>query len=194
MTATLAKTIFALCTIAWYFIRHPHVRRSRRTPVRVAARSRRDYVLIAIAATGLGVIPYLHIATRMFRFANYPFMPVLAWIGTLTFGAALWLFYRTHQELGRNWSVSLDVREGHALITSGVYSRIRHPMYAAFWLWAVAQALLLSNWVAGPAGLVGFGILYFLRVGEEERLMLDTFGEEYRSYMDRTARIVPGIR
>jgi protein-S-isoprenylcysteine O-methyltransferase Ste14 len=90
--------------------------------------------------------------------------------------------------------VSLDVREGHALITSGVYSRIRHPMYAAFWLWAMAQALLLSNWVAGPAGLVGFGILYFLRVGEEERLMLDTFGEEYRSYMDRTARIVPGIR
>ena len=128
------------------------------------------------------------------RFANYPFVPSLAWLGTLTFGFALWLFYRTHRELGRNWSMSLDVREGHTLVTSGVYSLIRHPMYAAFWLWAVAQALLLPNWVAGPAGLVGFGILYWLRVGKEERLMLETFGEEYRAYMNRTARIVPGLR
>ena len=66
-------------------------------------------------------------------------------------------------------------------------------MYAAFWLWAVAQALLLPNWVVGPAGLFGFGLLFFLRVGREERLMTDTFGDEYRRYMDRTARIVPGI-
>jgi protein-S-isoprenylcysteine O-methyltransferase Ste14 len=194
MTVSVAKAIYVLCTIAWYVIRHPHARRSRRTPVRVAARTRREYVLIAIAAAGLGVIPYLYVGTRLFRFANYPFMPVLAWLGALTFGAALWLFYRTHRDLGRNWSLSLDVREGHTLVTGGVYSQIRHPMYAAFWLWAVAQALLLPNWVAGPAGLVGFGILYFLRVGEEERMMLETFGEAYRAYMQKTTRILPGIR
>jgi protein-S-isoprenylcysteine O-methyltransferase Ste14 len=194
MTVTLAKAIFAACTIAWYLIRHPHARRSRRTPVRLVARSRREYALIVIAATGLGVIPYLYIATRMFRFADYRFMPALAWLGALTFVSALWLFHRTHRELGRNWSMSLDVREGHTLVTSGVYSRIRHPMYAAFWLWGIAQALLLPNWIAGPAGLAGFGILYCLRVGEEERMLLATFGEEYRSYMARTGRIVPGLR
>jgi protein-S-isoprenylcysteine O-methyltransferase Ste14 len=66
-------------------------------------------------------------------------------------------------------------------------------MYSAFWLWAVAQALLLPNWIAGPAGLFGFGLLFFLRVGREEELMTDTFGDEYRRYMDRTARIVPRI-
>jgi protein-S-isoprenylcysteine O-methyltransferase Ste14 len=68
---------------------------------------------------------------------------------------------------------------------------VRHPMYSAFFLWGVAQALLLPNWVAGFSGLVGFAILYFLRVGQEERLMLDTFGEAYRAYMSRTARLVP---
>jgi protein-S-isoprenylcysteine O-methyltransferase Ste14 len=109
------------------------------------------------------------------------------------FAAALWLFHRTHKDLGRNWSVTLEVRDRHTLVTNGVYSRVRHPMYLAFWLWAVAQALLLPNWIAGPAGLIGFGTLFFLRVGREEALMIETFGDEYRRYMARTSRILPGI-
>jgi protein-S-isoprenylcysteine O-methyltransferase Ste14 len=57
----------------------------------------------------------------------------------------------------------------------------------------VAQALLLPNWIAGPAGLIGFGTLFFLRVGREEELMIETFGDDYHHYMARTSRIVPGI-
>jgi protein-S-isoprenylcysteine O-methyltransferase Ste14 len=103
------------------------------------------------------------------------------------------MFFATHRALGRNWSVSLDVRQDHRLITEGVYRHVRHPMYTAFWLWAVAQALLLPNWVAGLSGLLGFGILYFLRVSQEEQLMLDTFGDDYRAYMARTKRLIPGV-
>jgi len=66
-------------------------------------------------------------------------------------------------------------------------------MYAAFWLWAVAQAFLLPNWVAGFVGIVGFGTLFFMRVGHEEQMMIDAFGDEYRRYMQRTARVIPGI-
>ena len=66
-------------------------------------------------------------------------------------------------------------------------------MYAAFWLLALAQALLLPNWIAGLSGLIGFGTLFFARVGREERMMLETFGEEYRAYMGRTKRIIPGV-
>src|SRR5258705_12904216 len=76
---------------------------------------------------------------------------------------ALLMFKLTHRALGRNWSVRLDVREDHQLITEGIYRKIRHPMYSAFWLWAFAQALLLPNWVAGFSGLVGFGILFFVK-------------------------------
>ena len=57
----------------------------------------------------------------------------------------------------------------------------------------VAQILLLPNWVAGPAGLIGIGVLFFYRVGREESLMTETFGDQYRAYMRRTARIVPWL-
>ena len=66
-------------------------------------------------------------------------------------------------------------------------------MYSSFALFAVAQLLLLPNWIAGPAGLVGFGMLFFMRVPHEERVMSETFGDEYRDYMRRTARIIPWI-
>jgi protein-S-isoprenylcysteine O-methyltransferase Ste14 len=66
-------------------------------------------------------------------------------------------------------------------------------MYTAFWLWAVAQALLLPNYVAGCAGLVGFGILFFGRVAKEEEFMLESFGDDYRGYMSRTYRVIPWV-
>jgi protein-S-isoprenylcysteine O-methyltransferase Ste14 len=66
-------------------------------------------------------------------------------------------------------------------------------MYTAFWLWAVAQALLLPNYFAGCAGLVGFGILFFGRVAKEEELMLESFGDDYRRYMSRTYRVIPWV-
>jgi protein-S-isoprenylcysteine O-methyltransferase Ste14 len=150
-------------------------------------------VLLTISFTGLGLLPFIYVATGFPRFANYQFQPLLAWIGAAIAIASLVLFHLTHRALGRNWSVSLDLRESHRLVTEGVYRYVRHPMYSAFWLWAIAQALLLPNLIAGLSGLVGFGILYSFRVAQEERLMLDAFGAEYADYMARTGRVVPRI-
>jgi protein-S-isoprenylcysteine O-methyltransferase Ste14 len=200
MTPTLAISVFLVGTVIWFIIRAPARRRARKAAVKFSGRGLREKVLMAISLTGLGVIPLTYCASQFesarfhfLSFADRPFVPALAWLGTFVFAASLWLFYRTHKDLGRNWSVSLDIRESHTLITTGVYALVRHPMYSAFWLWAIAQALLLPNWVAGFAGIVGFGTLFFGRVGEEERLMCDAFGEEYRAYMRRTSRVLPGL-
>ncbi len=79
------------------------------------------------------------------------------------------------------------------LVTGGVYRYIRHPMYASMWLWGIAQALLLWNWIAGWASLVLFLPLYVLRVPREERMMHEYFGDAYRTYMNRTARVIPHL-
>jgi protein-S-isoprenylcysteine O-methyltransferase Ste14 len=193
VTVFIAKLVWWAGIAGWYAIRWPHQRRSRKTPVASRLERMRDGVLLVISTTGLFIVPVIWVTSDAPRIADYPFQPALAWLGTAVFAAALWGFYRTHRDLGRFWSVTLEIRQTHKLITTGVYRHVRHPMYAAFLLWAVAQALLLPNWIAGPAGLAGFGTLFALRVGREERMMEAAFGDEYRDYAARTWRVCPGV-
>jgi protein-S-isoprenylcysteine O-methyltransferase Ste14 len=193
MTPAFSKIVFVMLAIGWYLIRYEYARRSRREKIVRRARGLRETALLLISLTGLGILPLIYVATAFPHFAAYTFQPVSAWLGLFFAIAALGMFHLTHRALGRNWSISLDVREDHQLVTHGVYQRIRHPMYSAFWLSAIAQALLLPNWVAGFAGLVGFGVLFFGRVAREERMMLETFGDSYRAYMARTGRVFPLI-
>lgn len=193
MTATVAKIIWLVFGIAWAILRQRPGKRSRKTPVRYSARGAREFILLGASLTGLGVVPFVYVATHFPRFADYPFTPVLSYLGVAVDVVCLWMFHRTHRDLGENWSVSLDLRERHTLVTTGIYALVRHPMYSGFWLMALAQVLLLPNWIAGPAGLVGFGILFFGRVRREEEMMITAFGDEYRAYMGRTARVVPWI-
>ncbi|MFZ0607321.1 MAG: protein-S-isoprenylcysteine O-methyltransferase [Xanthobacteraceae bacterium] len=193
MTPTLSKIVWLIFVIGWALLRLNPNRRARKTAVRHSVRDVREFLLLAMSLTGLGILPGIYVATHFPRFADYPFFPVASYLGIAAVIASLWLFYRTHRDLGHNWSVSLDLRERHTLVTSGIYATVRHPMYAGFWLMALAQALLLPNWVAGPAGLIGFGLLFFGRVRREEEMMITAFGEEYRVYMRRTARVVPWL-
>jgi protein-S-isoprenylcysteine O-methyltransferase Ste14 len=193
MTPTLAKAAVVMIMVGWYVIRFRYARRSRRTPVTRSARGRLETILLTISLTGLGIVPFIYVATGFPAFADYAFQPALAWLGLFFAIAALVLFRLTHKALGRNWSISLELRQDHRLITEGVYRHVRHPMYTAFWLWAVAQALLLPNWFAGFAGIAGFAALFFGRIAREERMMTESFGDEYRAYIQRTYRIIPGL-
>jgi protein-S-isoprenylcysteine O-methyltransferase Ste14 len=193
MTLLAAKWIWAIGCVAWFVIRLPHQRRSRKTAIALRTKTGLERLLLSISFCGLAIVPLIYVVNGQPKFANYTFSPALAWLGTAVFAASLALFYVVHRDLGRSWSVTLELRDDHALITHGVYRWVRHPMYSSFWLWAIAQALLLPNWVAGLAGIVGFGTLYFCRVGHEEKMMLDGFGESYRQYMARTKRIIPGV-
>jgi len=193
VTVLIAKLVWCAGVVGWYAIRYPHQRRSRKTLVASRLERVRDTVLLLISFTGLFIVPVIWVAAGVPRFADYPFQPVLASIGTAAFGAALYGFYRTHRDLGRFWSVTLEIRQTHELVTTGVYRHVRHPMYAAFFLWAIAQALLLPNWIAGFAGLAGFGTLFALRLPREERMMEATFGDAWRDYAKRTARVLPGV-
>lgn len=188
-----AKVIWCLFIVTWVVIRWQPNRKSRKTEKSVTARPFKERFSMVISSLGLGYIPAVWIFTDYLDRFDYEPNPVLLVIGTLILLASLRLFRLTHKALGKMWSHSLDLREGHKLVTSGIYEKVRHPMYTAFWLWAIGAAFLLPNWVAGFSGLVGFGTLFFLRVGQEEEMMRQQFGEEYDAYMQRTKRIFPGI-
>ncbi|NDV87467.1 isoprenylcysteine carboxylmethyltransferase family protein [Aurantimonas aggregata] len=194
MTPALAGSIlWVLMVVGWYVIRYPFERRAKRRRVERTRRGTAETVRMAISFTGLGILPGVSVATGWPEFAGFdPYWWQIG-LGAIAMVLALVLFRKTHKALGRMWSVSLDIREKHELVTSGIYRRLRHPMYTAFWTMALAQALLVPNWIAGLAGLVGFGTLFFFRIGPEERMMEETFGEAYRDYRQKTARIIPGV-
>jgi protein-S-isoprenylcysteine O-methyltransferase Ste14 len=193
LSANIAQNVWWICVLAWFLMRLPHQLRSYHVPVRTSRRDALDRCVLGFMILCNGVLPAGYVLFKLPRISNYPFYPPCAWIGTAVFVAALWLFYRTHQDLGRNWSASLEIRREHCLVTTGVYRQIRHPMYLAFLLWGLAQAILLANWISGPAGLVGSMTLFLTRVRREERLMMQAFGEQYNAYMSRTWRLLPPL-
>ena len=196
MNATL-KTLYFLALLAQVVIRIPHEQRRRKTRMAVERVNTLERTLVSLLFVGIVFAPAIYASTSLLDRANYR-LPLEAQrsvggVGAMLMTLAIWLFWRSHADLGRNWSPSLQLREGHELVTEGVYRYVRHPMYASEWLWSIAQALLLQNWVAGWAGLALFTPLYIMRVPREEQMMLDRFGAEYRSYMNRTGRIVPQL-
>jgi protein-S-isoprenylcysteine O-methyltransferase Ste14 len=193
MSKTSAEIIWCVGVLAWYLIRHPYSRRARKTVVTATLQDRLEWALLIGAAVGLFGIPAVYVATGFPGKLDRPFIPALAWFGIPVIIAALWTFWRSHADLGRNWSASLKLRKNHVLVTGGIYRLIRHPMYSSFLLIAFAQFLFLPNWFAGLAGVAGTMMLYVFRVGREEKMMTDLFGAEYAAYKTRTKRIIPWV-
>lgn len=201
MLERVCKLIFLIELIVSEVIRYPHRRRHRREWRRKELAESRltaaDFALDMLSFTGSDIIPLVYVLTSRLDFADYGLPRKVragaGLIGTATFAGALWLLRRSHADLGRNWTPTLQLTQDHALVTEGVYRHVRHPIYAALWLWGVAQALLLHNWIAGPAGLVTFLPVYLVRVPREEQMMLDHFGEAYRAYTERTGRVIPRV-
>jgi len=138
-------------------------------------------------------VPLIWVVSPVFSFAEYQLRsgPLVA--GAACLAIALWLFHRSHADLGTNWSVTLELRQEHRLITQGVYRTIRHPMYTALLLYAAGQALVIPNWAAGFANMIALALLVPLRLGAEEKMMAGQFGADYAAYSARTKRLVPGI-
>jgi len=179
--------------IAWYIIRRPFERTARRVATIKSFFGWRERGLLALAFAGLFVIPGVYALNGFPRQLDRPVVPAIAYLGLALLCGALALFYRSHLDLGRNWSISLEIRSEHRLITTGVYRLIRHPMYSSFFLLALAQLLLLPNWFAGGSGLVGVGLMYAFRIRREERMMLERFGADYRDCMAHTKRLIPWL-
>ncbi len=193
MNEQSALWIWGAGLVIWGIIRWPHMRRARKQRVALDKRSTEERNLLMFAGFCLSVVPLVWIASGFPSFADYKFQPLAGLLGTIVLVASLAMFHFVHQQLDRMWSVTLEIRDGHKLKTEGLYGWVRHPMYSSFFLWALAQALLIPNWIAGLAGLFGVGLLYGMRVGKEEAMLIEAFGDEYRAYMVTTKRIIPGV-
>lgn len=192
-SAIVAENIWWVCLVIYLIIRIPHRRRAMKEPVLSTRVSLWDRIIRQFGALCFAILPLIYIITDFPAFATYPFFPPFVVIGPVIFAAGLWFIHRSLNDLGRGFSPTLEIRPDHQLITAGVYQYVRHPMYLGFLLWAIAQIVMLPNWIVGPAALVALTILMAYRLRREEAMMLDQFGDQYRAYMARTARLIPGV-
>lgn len=136
-TLTL-KILFMIGIVSSFVIRLPYQRENKKNKIAYDRKTMQEKVLILLVFIGMIILPLIYVMSPWLNFANYS-LPLWAnWLGVAAFAVALWLFWRSHRDLGKNWSPTLEVREGHTLVSNRVYQTIRHPMYTSVWLWCVA--------------------------------------------------------
>ena len=128
------------------------------------------------------------------RFLKARFLPPgnLPWlVGTILVAAGLGFSVWARGHLGRNWSAHVVVKEDHALVRTGPYRHLRHPIYSGLLVAFLGTAIAIGEW----RGLVAF-LLMLLSFGiksrAEETRMRQTF-PEYAQYQRESAAIIPLI-
>lgn len=190
---SIFEIVYWLALVVEMVIRAPLNKKRKQEKMSEQRVSQQEKLILFLLLIGMMILPLIYSASTWLDFANYSLPTWAGWLGTVLMLGALFVFWRAHADLGLNWSPSLEIRKKHQLITKGVYGVIRHPMYASQWLWVIAQPLLLQNWIAGFVNLLIFIPFYMLRVQAEEKMMVDTFGDEYREYMKQTGGVLPKI-
>lgn len=107
--------------------------------------------------------------------------------------SAVWIMLAAIRALGKQWSLTARVLEGHNLITTGPYALVRHPIYTALLNMTIATGLAQSNWLALAIAIPVYLTGTMIRMKSEERLLKETFGAEYEAFARRVPALIPGL-
>ena len=151
------------------------------------------FILITLRLIGiigaLGLVAYLINPTWMTGTAIY--LPAsLRWVGVGIAIAGGLLVVWTFTNLGKNLTDTVVTRKEHTLVTTGPFRWIRHPFYTAAALLIPGSFLITANWFFLVAGGLVF-LLLAIRTPKEEANLITRFGDEYRTYQQRTGRYLP---
>lgn len=142
-------------------------------------------IVVVLLFTTLVPLPWLY--RNLWPSGIWPF-----WVGAaLTSGGLLFAVW-AREHLGRNWSRSVSIKQGHELITTGPYALVRHPIYTGILMGFLGTAIATSQ----IRGLICFALVFLVfwpKLRLEEEWMRSQFGETYATYAHRTAALVPYI-
>lgn len=132
---------------------------------------------------------------RLWPWLVQRFLPhAVAWscigLAVLLLGLAFACWARV--ALGRNWSATVQLKQGHELVTAGPYRRVRHPIYTGMLAGVLGSAWVIGEW----RGLVALALVFAsfaYKLRHEESWMREQFGAAYVDYMRRTKALIPGV-
>ena len=125
--------------------------------------------------------------------SSYPLPNAGRWLG-FALGVALiplnlWLF----RSIGSNVSETILTKERHELVTSGPYNWVRHPLYTVGLLLFLSMSLVAANWFLAALTLGALLLFSLVIIPREEDNLIAKFGDDYRSYRERTGRLIPRL-
>lgn len=118
---------------------------------------------------------------------------ILRWAGIGLVGCGLVLSITAQRELGANWVPGIGIRQGHKLVTSGLYARIRHPLYSGVGITGVGIIVSTGDLFASLAIIFLLGSL-LMRVQSEEMLLRQRFKRRYDQYRAETGMLLPRMK
>jgi protein-S-isoprenylcysteine O-methyltransferase Ste14 len=114
----------------------------------------------------------------------------LRWVGAAVAVAALAGSIRSWLQMGRNWTMSVTPQESSALITRGMFSRVRHPIYALSITLMLATLVVIPNIPVAVIAAIHVALMV-TKARNEERFLLSVHGERYATYCRSTGRFFP---
>jgi protein-S-isoprenylcysteine O-methyltransferase Ste14 len=139
---------------------------------------------------GVALIVWPRVPSDWWSLPLLPHRPLTYAVGLalLVLGLAFTVWARLH--LGRNWSGTVTLKEGHELIRSGPYAYVRHPIYSG-----LLVALLGSAVACGELrAMIGLSVVagaFIRKLRIEERLMREIFPGQYQRYCAQVPALVP---
>jgi len=190
---TMFRCATAAVLVSFAIVRIHYGRRTAHESVEAGRGQKRDRSYYRLIGT-VYLLTFAYLLTPWLDFAHIRLPDSLRWFGVAVAFAGVAMVWWTHKALGRQWSGILELRKNHRLISSGPYCRIRHPMYTGFLILPTGLALSTANLLLGLLQIGATVAMYLARVDDEEAMMLDSFGDEYRAYMRQTGRLLPRFR
>jgi protein-S-isoprenylcysteine O-methyltransferase Ste14 len=191
---TCEKLAHSFLIISWFIFAAAFIFRKR--PEASQERNRDAHSIAGVILQGVAYA----IIWAVRRDAYSPILPVgsaisfvIAIIAVAIAAASVLLVIKAVRALGKEWSVTARVVEGHKLATEGPYSLTRNPIYTGMFGMLIATGLILSQWAALVIGIAIFLVGTLIRVRSEERLLRDTFGGEFDAYKRRVPALIPGL-
>ncbi|MGH9756572.1 MAG: methyltransferase family protein, partial [Candidatus Acidiferrales bacterium] len=126
---------------------------------------------------------------------NRRFLPQRMWIasfGAVVTVAGIGIAVWARRRLGKNWSAEVTIREGHALILSGPYAYIRHPIYSGMLLGILGTAIAVGEY-RGLVALAIFWIGWAHKAKKEESYLAAEFGPAFAEHKRLTGFFLPRI-
>jgi isoprenylcysteine carboxyl methyltransferase (ICMT) family protein YpbQ len=185
--------VWLVAFIVSFFIRLPFSQQVKTNRILLTKQDWLESVLLLSMFAGMMLLPGMYLLTEWLDFANYRLSEEFSAVGAVLQIPYLWMFWRSHVDLGKNWSPTLEIRDQHSLVTGGVYKYVRHPMYSAIWISVLSQPLLIHNWLAGWLVIPAFLLMCLTRIPKEERMMLQQFGQDYQTFIASRGRFLPKV-